>query len=133
MRLRTEAIIPPRLPPKMFLSICCLFHDQVHLAPENRGDDTTAIATENAPLYLSLLPSWPGNGSSRQQCRYHLERSPGTEPSHPVVSSVMTALCHENSGEDIASIVDMQASHMVLLLFVVPRQWPFEGVALVTP
>jgi hypothetical protein len=45
----------------------------------------------------------------------------------------MTALCHENSGEDIASIVDMQASHMVLLLFVVPRQWPFEGVALVTP
>ena len=58
---------------------------------------------------------------------------PGTESSHPVVSSVMTALCHENSGEDIASIVDMQASHMVLLLFVVPRQWPFEGVALVTP
>jgi hypothetical protein len=46
----------------------------------------------------------------------HLERSPGTEYSHPVVSSVMTALCHENSGEDITSIVGMQASHMALLL-----------------
>lgn len=72
-------MVPLRSLSKVLLSICCFFHDQVHRAPEKKGDDNTSIIICEASQFAPLLPLWPGNGSSREYCRCHLERSPGMD------------------------------------------------------
>jgi hypothetical protein len=116
MRLGTRTRISPRLPLKKLLRISCRFHDQVHLVSEKRGDDTSSITARDAPQFALLLPSWPGNVSSKEQCRYQLQRSPDMGSQILLSLSVITAAYHESCGEDITSVVVQSASHLALLL-----------------
>ena len=36
-------MVPLRSLSKVLLNICCFFHDQVHRAPEKKGDDNTSV------------------------------------------------------------------------------------------
>lgn len=85
MGLGTEAMVPLQSPSKKCLGICCLFHDQVYLTPENRDADNTTITTYGTSRFALLLSSWPSNGSLREQCQCHLERSAGMD-SHILLS-----------------------------------------------
>jgi hypothetical protein len=81
----TKEMVALQSPSKMLLSICGLFHDQVHLAPENRDADITSITIYGTSRFALRLPSWPSNGSLREQCQCHLERSAGMD-SHILLS-----------------------------------------------
>jgi hypothetical protein len=116
MRLGTRTRISPRLPLKKLLRIRCRFHDQVQLAPENKGDDTSSITACDASRFALLLPFWPGNVSSKEQFRYQLQRSPGMASRILLSLSATTAAGHESGDEDTTSIIVRDASHLALLL-----------------